>query len=101
MSREESTVVGVMHLRFAVPAQTLKEKRSAVQPVLARIRGRFHCTAAEVADLNDAGRATIAVACISNESAHCDAMLQAIASFAEHERLDVELLSVSTELIHL
>ena len=101
MTQKPATIIGVLHLRFDVPAESLKDKRSVVQPVLARLRGKFNCSAGEVDDLDDISHATIAVACVSNDSRHCDSMLQSIVDYVEHERFDAELIAVNTELVHV
>lgn len=92
--------VGILHVRLAIPAETLKEKRSIVRSTVERIRRRYNVAIAEVADLDEPGRATLAVACVSNEAAHADSQLQAVANAIETARLDVEVLSFATELVH-
>ncbi|MCC6386380.1 MAG: DUF503 domain-containing protein [Dehalococcoidia bacterium] len=94
-----ATTVGVLHIRLALPAATLKEKRTIVKSVVARLRTRFNASVAEVADLDDPGHATLAAACISNDARHADSQLQAIANAVEEWRLDAEVLGIETELI--
>jgi len=94
-----ATTVGVLHIRLALPALTLKEKRTIVKSVVARLRTRFNASLAEVADLDDPGHATLAAACISNDARHADSQLQAIANAVEEWRLDAEVLGIETELI--
>lgn len=96
-----TTTVGVIHLRLALPADTLKEKRSIVKSLVERLRGRFNVSVAEVDDLDDPTHATIAAACMSNDSAHSDRQLQAVARAVAEWRLDAEILSVETELLQL
>lgn len=93
--------VGVLSIRLRIPAHSLKEKRAVVKSVVERIRGRFNASAAEVEDLDTWDLATVAVVCVSNESAHASAMLASILAFVEGERLDAEVLDVQTELLHL
>ncbi len=99
--RGPHTVVGVVHIRLAIVAETLKEKRSVVKPVVERLRGRFNAAVAEVSDLDTPGYATIAAVVVSNERAHADSQLQVIARMVEESRLDAEVVDVSTELISL
>ena len=89
----------MLRVRMRVPADTLKEKRTVVKSVVARVRNRFNAAAAEVDDLDSPGYATIGVTCVSNDAAHADSMLQSIARFIETERLDVEVLTVETETL--
>jgi len=93
--------VGILRISMAVPAESLKEKRSIVKSVIERLRHRYNASVAEVDDLDDPGRATIAVACVSNGSRHTDRQLQTIARAVEEWRLDVELLAVETEMVAL
>jgi uncharacterized protein YlxP (DUF503 family) len=93
--------VGVVRLRLALPSRTLKEKRAIVRSVVERLRNRFNAAITEADDLDDPARATIAAACLSNDRAHADSQLQAIASAVEEWRLDAEVLAVETELIAL
>jgi len=90
--------VGVVRVRLRLQSRTLKEKRSVVKSVVERLRARFNASVAEVGDLDTPGMATIAAACISNDVAHVDAMLQEIARTIEGWRLDAEVIDVETEL---
>jgi uncharacterized protein YlxP (DUF503 family) len=93
--------VGILRIRMAIPATSLKEKRSTVKSVIERLRNRFNASVAEVDDLDDPGHATIAAACVANEGQHVDRQLQAMARAVEEWRLDVELLTIETELLPL
>lgn len=93
--------VGILRISMAVPAETLKEKRSIVKSVIERLRNRFNASVAEIDDLDTPGRTTIAAACVSNEAKHTDRQLQAMARAVEGWRLDVEILSIETELLSL
>lgn len=94
-------IVGVLRIRLAVPAETLKEKRAIVKSLVDRLRRRFNAAVAEVEDLDSASRATVAVCCVSNDASHVERQLATIARVAEDLRLDVEILSIETELMHL
>lgn len=91
--------IAFVRIRLRLPSRTLKEKRTIVKSVVARLRTRFNASVAEVADLDDPGHATLAAACISNDARHADSQLQAIAHAVEEWRLDAELLGIETELI--
>lgn len=95
------TTVGVLHIRLALPADTLKEKRTIVKSVVERLRTRFNASVAEVGDLDSPAYATLAAACISNDARHADSQLQNIANAVEEWRLDAEILAIETELIPL
>ncbi|MCC6381182.1 MAG: DUF503 domain-containing protein [Dehalococcoidia bacterium] len=93
--------MGVLRLRLALPAATLKEKRAIVKSVVERLRHRFNAAVAEVGDLETPNRATIAAAVLSTNRAHADSQLQAITRATEEWRLDAELIDVETEVLAL
>ncbi|MEM9068875.1 MAG: DUF503 domain-containing protein [Myxococcota bacterium] len=76
--------VGVCRLALSLPGvSSLKEKRSIVRKVVDRTRGRFNVAVAEVEALDVHQRAVIGFAVLANEAAHCDRMVEEIASFVE------------------
>ncbi len=91
--------VGVLHVRLRLPSRTLKEKRAIVKSAIDRVRNRYNVSVAEISALDTPALATIAVVCVSNDRAHADEMLQAVARFVTGERLDAELIGIETELI--
>ena len=90
--------IGVVRITLRLPSRTLKEKRAIVKSVVERLRQRFNASVAETGRLDDVATATIAAACISNETRHVDEQLQAIARAVEEWRLDAEVIDVETEL---
>ena len=93
--------VAVVVVRLRLPSRTLKEKRAIVKSTVERLRNRFNASVAEVDDLDDAGMATIAAACLSNEGSHAEEQAAAVAQAISEWRLDAEVVSVETELLHL
>lgn len=92
-------VLGVLQVTLRLPSRDLKARRTIVRSVIERLRNRYNASVAEVGELNDPAHATIAVACLSNESPHADAQLQAIATAIQEWRLDAEILDIHTELL--
>jgi uncharacterized protein len=92
-------VIAVLQVSLRLPSRDLKARRTIVRSVVERLRNRFNASVAEVGELNNPGLATIAVACVSNESAHADSQLQSIARAIEEWRLDAEVINIETELI--
>jgi uncharacterized protein YlxP (DUF503 family) len=92
--------IGVAQITlYLEAASSLKEKRRVVKSLLQRIHNRFNVTAAEVADLDDHRVATLGIAVVSNNGAHCSDVQNAVISFVDG---NVELGSmgeVETELI--
>lgn len=93
--------VAVLQVRFRIPAETLKEKRSIVKSVVERVKQKYNAACAEIDDLDSPGYTTIGVACISNNARHADEQAQSIAAAIESWRLDAELLSVDIELVQM
>jgi uncharacterized protein YlxP (DUF503 family) len=91
--------IGILRIQLRVYAGSLKEKRSVVKSLIERVRARYNVAIAEVGQLDALDAATIGVACISNEAAHADAMLQKIADFIEVQRIDADVEAFNTELI--
>ena len=78
---------------------SLKEKRSIVKSVLARLRNEFNVSAAEV-DAQDAhGRAVLGVACVSSSSAYARGQLEAVVRWVEEHRPDVTVIDHEIELL--
>jgi len=79
---------------------SLKEKRSVVKSVVARLHREFNVAAAEVA-LHDAWQSTaIGLALVSTSAGHAEAMLERILRWIEVNRPDVEIVGHSHEVIH-
>lgn len=78
---------------------SLKDKRQVVRSITQQARNKFNAGIAEVADLNDARVATLAIVVVSNTSPHAQEMLQTIIDFIER-RVELGVLGeVETELI--
>jgi hypothetical protein len=93
-------VIGLLRLTFDVPAESLKDKRSIIRPLIERTRTRFNATVAEVEANDDPATAVIAIAVLSNDTRHADSQLQAILASIEGWSHDAVLSGVETELLH-
>ncbi len=71
-------IIGILELTLAVPAFTLKEKRSVVRRVLARTQQKFNVAGAEVDYLDTPSAAEIAFVTVGNEHAFIDKVLTKI-----------------------
>ncbi|MFN3347195.1 MAG: DUF503 domain-containing protein [Candidatus Bipolaricaulaceae bacterium] len=67
-------------------ARTLKEKRAVLEGLLARLRREFNVSVAELACLDDPGRAVLGFAHLSNNGAYSDGVLQRILERLEGNR---------------
>lgn len=82
-------------------AQSLKDKRQVVRSLSKQVQNTFNVAVAEIEDLDDMRVATFGLACVSNNSAHADAMVANIVGFIERNVEMGSLGEIETELIHL
>lgn len=83
--------IGVLRLELHIhDSNSLKEKRSVVNSILGRIRGRYEVSAAQLDTHEMWNRATLGIAMISNEAAAVHRVLNPIRDFVENDtRCDV------------
>ena len=95
-----NTSIGLLTLRLRLPgSSSLKEKRSRIKPLLARLHKEFNISVAEI-DQNDLWKeATIACAIVSNDHTQNRRMMQRIVSWVEGNWPDVLVAEESIEII--
>jgi uncharacterized protein YlxP (DUF503 family) len=93
------TFVGILSLHLEIPGcASLKEKRSRIKPLIARLKKEFNLSVAEV-DLLDAWQESIiACALVSNEPAHIQRSLQTVMDWMERNWRDVTIMDDHLEL---
>ena len=79
---------------------SLKGKRQVLKSLIARIHNRFNVSAAEIDDQDSWQIASLGISVVSNDDRHADQVLSSVIAFVRHERLDAEIIDVSTEIIH-
>jgi uncharacterized protein YlxP (DUF503 family) len=92
--------LGLLNLQIHIPGcSSLKEKRSRIKPLLARLHKEFNVSAAEV-DLQDVWQDTyLACAYVSNDTRHTQKTLQQVAHWIEANWPDVMLVDERIEII--
>jgi uncharacterized protein YlxP (DUF503 family) len=92
--------VGVLTLHLYIPGCTsLKEKRSRIKPLLARLHKEFNVSTAEI-DRQDAWQeAVLGCALISSDAAITQRALQVIPDWIETNWHDLSLVDDSIELL--
>ncbi|OGO29292.1 MAG: hypothetical protein A2W33_02695 [Chloroflexi bacterium RBG_16_52_11] len=92
--------IGVLTLHIQLPGCTsLKNKRSRLKPLLARLHREFNISVAEI-DHQDAWQeAMIACAVVSNDPNHNRQVLQSITQWIENSWPDVFVFEDSIEII--
>jgi len=92
--------IGVCRIMLHLPdSASLKDKRRVARSLSVRIRNTFNVAVAEVADQELWQRLTLAVCCVSTDSAHANEMVSKVVVFIEESRQDLELLDYQTEII--
>jgi uncharacterized protein YlxP (DUF503 family) len=92
-------VVAVATIVLLVPEPaSLKDKRSIVKRVTARVRARFNVAVAEVGTLDEHNTITMGIAALSTDPAHAHGLLEKVLGFIEDERLDAEVAHYGIEL---
>lgn len=92
--------VGLLIIHAHLPGCTsLKQKRSWIKPVLARLHREFNVSAAENG-LNDHWQQTVILcAMASNDAAYAQKVLQTVLSFVEEHYPNFEIIDHRIEII--
>jgi uncharacterized protein YlxP (DUF503 family) len=84
--------IAAMSIELRLPGcRTLKEKRSALKPLLAAIHREFNVSAAELDHLDDPRSTVLACVVVSNDSAHGQQVLGRIPRWIEDRRPDLQV----------
>jgi len=78
---------------------SLKQKRSRIKPLLARLHKEFNVSSAEIEALDAWNKSIIACALVSNDGAFCQRALQEVLGFVEHNWPDLLILEHHIELV--
>lgn len=97
----QSMVVGTSIIELNLPGiHSLKQKRSVLKGLIARLHKRFNVSCGEVA-LHDAwGSAAIGVAVVSTSPVHAEHVLQNVIMWIEDNRPDLVVIGESLEIVH-
>ena len=92
--------VGVLTLHLHLPGCTsLKEKRSRLKPLLARLHREFNISVAEMEYNNSWQEAIIACAMVSNDHNQTQRALQQVLDWIEHSWPDMFVSSEKLEIL--
>ncbi len=92
--------LGVCRIMLHLPdSGSLKDKRQVARSLSVRIRNKFNVAVAEVEDQELRQRLTLAVCCVSTDSAHANEIISKVVAFVDESRRDLELLDYETEII--
>lgn len=92
--------IGILKVKLRLPEnQTLKGKRQAIKPLIARVQNRFNVSIAEVEDLDRWQIATLGITCVSNSTPFCNETLSKVVDFIAQSGHETELLDYEIELL--
>jgi uncharacterized protein YlxP (DUF503 family) len=92
--------IGLLTLHFLLPGcSSLKEKRSRLKPLLARLHREFNISVAEVNHQDRWQEAVLACALVSNERSHTRKALEHVQHWIEHNWSDATLVDHHIELL--
>jgi len=92
--------LGLLTLHIHLPGcQSLKDKRSRLKPLLARLHREFNISVAEINHQDLWQDAVIACAFVSNDNGFTQQSLCKVVDWLENSRLDIDLISEQLEII--
>jgi uncharacterized protein YlxP (DUF503 family) len=92
-------MVGILTLHLHVPGcSSLKEKRSRLKPLLARLHREFNVSTAEMDLLEKWQETVIACGMVGNNNIHLEQSLQSILAWIENNRMDLQVMNEKIEL---
>jgi uncharacterized protein len=93
-------VIGSSVIELDLPGiGSLKEKRSVLKGLIARVHKQFNVSCAEVA-LHDVWQSSaLGVAVVTTSAAHADQVLQNVVTWIEYNRPDVTVVDHSVEIL--
>lgn len=92
-------IIGTCQVELLIPNnRSLKGKRKVIKSIKDRVRARFNVSIAEIDRLEEWQRATLGIACISNEVGLVDRILSKVVSLIETSP-DAALIDYQTEIL--
>lgn len=92
--------LGLLTLHLSVPGcMSLKEKRSRLKPLLARLHREFNISVAEMAYQDSWQNAVVACAMITSDTAQTQRALQGVVTWVENHWPDLEVSDERIEMI--
>lgn len=95
-------VIGTCTIELYLPGiQSLKEKRSCLKSLIARLHREYNVSAAEVG-LHDVWQsATVGMCVVSTSASHAEQMLETVLGWIERNRPDVMIVDAPIEVVHV
>lgn len=94
-------VVGTLNLTLYIGGmKSLKDKRSVIKSLLAKIRLKLNVSAAETGRQDEWNHAELGFCCVTNETSHADSILSAVIKYIDSDGR-VEIVDSYSETIHI
>lgn len=91
-------VIGIAKVKIYAPwVHSLKEKRMVVKSLCSRVKNKFNVSIAEVEDQDIHQSIVLGFACVSNDNAHADQVIDTVIAFIEGNT-EGEIINVEREL---
>ena len=92
-------IVGILTVALTIPgANSLKDKRHVIKGLLEGVRQKFNISAAEVGENDSWRRATLGMACVSNDRRMANRILDKVVDYVESNPV-VSIASVEMEFM--
>lgn len=93
-------IIGSLRIELQIAAaHSLKEKRSVLKSVIARLRNEFNASVAEVDAQDMWQRGVIGVACVGGDQRYVSGQLDAIERWIVEHRPDVYIIDTEREIL--
>jgi uncharacterized protein YlxP (DUF503 family) len=87
-----SVHIGALSIELHIPGcRSLKEKRSRLKPLLARLHREFNISTAEIAGNDRHRSASVACVVVSNDARQVQRVLEKVLVWIEHNRPDLQI----------
>lgn len=94
-------VVGALNLTLYIGGmKSLKDKRSVIKSLLAKIKLKLNVSAAETGRQDEWNKCELGFSCVSNESSHADSILSSVIKYIDNDGR-VEIIDSYSETIHI
>ena len=92
--------IGLLTIMIEIPGcQSLKDKRSRIKPLLARLQREFNVSTAEMSAQDHWSRAILACAMVKSDLSHLQRSLQIIPGWIEQYWPDIQVSDEKLEII--
>lgn len=93
-------IVGTCLIQLHIDgSNSLKGKRAVLKPLLARLHKEFNISAAEIDHHDNWQSAAIALACVANDAAHAERVLNNAVQWIENNRPDLQVVDWQIEIL--